>query len=100
VCWTFALFQFTFALLYKLLRSKFASEAIAWFHAVVTVITLYKIALSPYFNHPLPKHYLTWETLKTYQTQDNIATVLIIAFIFAQGLFLLNLLIGYKKRHR
>lgn len=97
VCWTSALLQFAFAFLYKFLRNKFASKAIAWIHAAVTIIFLYLVSLSPYFTHSHPKDYLTWKTFKTYQIQDNIATVLVIAFIFAQGLFVFNLVIGYVK---
>jgi hypothetical protein len=98
----FAMFLFVFALFYKLFKTFLASNTLSWFHIFLSILFFSGAYYSAYnFDKSLSLVELTNADSTYYSQRFNISTAaMVLGFLLAQLLPIINLVIGLIKRKR
>lgn len=99
ICWLFSFLCFLFAGLYIAFNNILWSKWFSWFHLIGTIIFSFVFIYNKNFNSNLgiPPRYFDYSSLEAfYQFIDlnPLTGFLLLVFLFAQSIFIINLLIG------
>lgn len=98
--WGVALTAGLLTLLYELTARVLFSKLLTWIHISLTCLACIVLALPSFWGQPFPGDYSDWKAFDDFQKYNSfVATILMLA-IFAQALFILNIMLGviYKLR--